>query len=149
MRLMTNLPRAEFATADILQGYRLRWQIELYFKELKSYANLHAFSTRKPHIAEGLFWASLCVAFLNRYLALECQQVTGTGMSTSRVCMCCHTFLAPLFESMRRGFTTLRQVLVDAFAFLAVNAKRSNPKREREKGRLAGGLTPAFGSPLR
>ncbi len=43
VRLLSNLHRDEFAVEDILQAYRLRWQIELLFKELKSYANLHKF----------------------------------------------------------------------------------------------------------
>ena len=31
--LCTNLPWAEFDTATVLDGYRLRWQVELLFKE--------------------------------------------------------------------------------------------------------------------
>jgi hypothetical protein len=142
MRLMTNLPRDEFATDIILTAYRLRWQIELHYKELKSYSNLHAFCTRKSNIAEGLIWASLCVTFLKRYLSHACQQVTGIAISTRRAAMCSHVFLAQFFASVRRSFTALRRVLVDAFEFLSVNAKRSNPSRERKKGRLAGGLSP-------
>ena len=40
--LMTNLPRDEFSAQQVMDAYRLRWQIELLFKEWKSYANLHA-----------------------------------------------------------------------------------------------------------
>ena len=139
--------------AHILTGYRLRWQIELFYKELKSYANLHAFCTRKPHIAEGLFWASLCVGFLKRYMAHACQHVTGVAISTRRVAMCSHTFLTPLMDSMRRGFASLRnflrEVLCRAFDYLTTNAMRSNPKRERQRGRLAGGFAPVFGSEIK
>lgn len=144
MRLMTNLSRGEFVANDILSTYRLRWQIELYFKELKSYANLHAFCTRKPNIADGLFWASLCVAFLKRYLAHACQQVAGVAISTRRVAMCSHVFLASFFDSMRNGFADIGHVLAEAFRFLASNARRSNPKRERKCGRLSTGLEPVL-----
>src|SRR5882757_4249365 len=57
--LHTNLDRATFSTRDVGELYRLRWQVELLFKECKSHANLHAFDTKKPAIAEGLIWASL------------------------------------------------------------------------------------------
>ena len=67
----------EFSVDDILQAYRLRWQVELLFNELKSYANLHKFSTAKETIAEGLIWASVCAAFLKRYIAHACQHVSG------------------------------------------------------------------------
>lgn len=144
MRLMTNLPRSEFASQQVLTAYRLRWQVELYFKELKSYANLHAFSTCKPRIAEGLIWAALCAAFLKRYFAHGCQRVTaGHAISTRRVAMCSHVFLGSFFRCMKSGFHDLSDVLVETFGFLARNARRSNPGRERKSGRLALGLTPA------
>jgi hypothetical protein len=38
--LVTSLKRAEFATADVLALYRLRWRIELGFKRLKSLIGL-------------------------------------------------------------------------------------------------------------
>lgn len=144
MRLMTNLPRHDFASASqVLTVYRLRWQIELYFKELKSYANLHAFSTCKPHIAEGLIWAALCTAFLKRHFAHACQRVTAThAISTRRVAMCSHVFLGAFFRCMKAGFRNLPRVLRDIFGFLERNARRSNPKRERKRGRLALGIDP-------
>lgn len=144
MRVMTNLSREDFAAHGVLNAYRLRWQVELYFKELKSYANLHAFSTTKPHIAEGLVWASLCAAFLKRYFAHACQQISGQhAISTRRVAMSGHVFLADFFRCMRAGFRNLRNVLQRIFDFLSFNARRANPRREREKGRLALGLNPA------
>lgn len=143
-RLMNNLPRERFAARDVLAAYRLRWQVELYFKELKSYANLRAFSTCKPHIAEGLIWASLCVAFLKRFFAHSCQQATArVAISTRRVAMSSHAFLGTFFRCLRDGFTNLRAVLLDIFALLEVNARRSNPQRERKSGRLALNLAPA------
>lgn len=141
MRLMTNLPIVLFSIKTILEAYRLRWQIELYFKELKSYANLHAFCTCKPNIVEGLLWASLCVAFLKRFFAHACQCVyIGCHISTRRVAMCGHAFLGPILRTMHNGFRGLKQNLIEAFRFLSQNATRSNPKRERKTGRLACGL---------
>ena len=53
-RLCTNLSRSTFSAALVARWYRFRWQIELCFKEWKSYANLHKFDTANPHIAAGL-----------------------------------------------------------------------------------------------
>lgn len=143
MRLMANLPVRMFSAKTILEAYRLRWQIELYFKELKSYANLHAFCTSKSTIAEGLFWASLCVAFLKRFFSHACQYAfSGRNMSTRRVAMCGHAFLGPIFHCMLHSFRGLKDNLMKAFLFLSKNAIRSNPKRERKTGRLAFGLAP-------
>ncbi|WP_343075010.1 transposase [sulfur-oxidizing endosymbiont of Gigantopelta aegis] len=47
--LTTNLPRDTFSPEHIIEAYRLRWQIELMFKEWKSFANLRTFVTEKSH----------------------------------------------------------------------------------------------------
>src|SRR5205814_6997687 len=67
--LATSLPRDEFDQDAVAILYRLRWQVELLFKEWKSYANLHAFDTEKAPIAEGLIWAALTAALLKRFFA--------------------------------------------------------------------------------
>jgi Transposase DDE domain len=142
MRVVTNVSPQRLSSAQILQAYRLRWQIELFFKELKSYANLRTFCTRKKAIAEGLFWASLCAAALKRYLAHACElnrQIAA--ISPRRVAMCAHTFFYPILwmlaASDSRG---LKLALARAFEFLSISARRSNPKRERKSGLLALGL---------
>lgn len=141
VRLMTNLDRDNFSMDDILQAYRLRWQIELLFKDLKSYANLHKFSTTKEAIAEGLMWASLCAAFLKRYLAHAGQCVLGgVAISTRRVAMCAHNLFGDLCRSLLQGARGLAAVLRNAFTFFAHNARRTNRRRERASGRLALGL---------
>ena len=66
VRLATNLPLARYDAAAVSQVYRLRWQIELLFKEWKSHANLRAFSTARPAIVEGLIWATIVVAAVKR-----------------------------------------------------------------------------------
>jgi IS4 transposase len=58
-RLCTNLPRTPFSADLVARLYRFLWQIELCFKEWKSYANLHQFDTANAYIAEGLIWARL------------------------------------------------------------------------------------------
>lgn len=140
VRMMTNLDRDGFSKEDVLQAYRLRWQIELLFKELKSYANLHRFSTTKETIAEGLIWASLCAAFLKRYIGHACQLVCGKAISTRRVAMCGHQILGRLCDSLKGAFRDLTARLRKIFEFLSHNARRSNLKRERATGRLALGL---------
>lgn len=143
VRLMTNLDRKEFTAVDVLKTYRLRWQIELLFKELKSYANLHAFSTVKSDIAEGLIWASLCVAALKRHIAHLCQHATGRPISTRKVAMCGHHVFGELCHSLLNGFRTIRAALHAIFGFLEHNARRSNLNREKRRGRLNMGLVPA------
>ncbi len=138
-RLCTNLPRTPFSTDLIGRLYRFRWQIELYFKEWKSYANLHQFDTANPHIAAGLIWASLCAAVLKRFLAHAAQRVGRLAISTRRVAMCAHHLIDDLVAALLRG-TGVRRALRDGLRYLLINARRSNPKRDRQTGRLRTGL---------
>jgi hypothetical protein len=139
-RLCTNLPRAACSATLVARLYRFRWQIELCFKEWKSYANLHKFDTANPHIAAGLIWASLCAAMLKRFLAHAAQRVgSGTAISTRRVAMCAHLLLAAIVEALLRG-RGLLTALQQAMQYLLANARRSDVGRERTTGRLRAGL---------
>ena len=138
-RLCTNLPRTPFSLDLVGRLYRFRWQIELCFKEWKSYANLHQFDTANAHIAEGLIWASLCAAVLKRFLAHAAQRVGGRAMSTRRVAMCAHHILDALVTALLLG-VGLRATLRRGLAYLLANARRANPDRDHRTGRLRAGL---------
>lgn len=140
--LCTNLPRARYELDFVEKLYRFRWQVELSFKEWKSYANLHQFDTGNEHIAAGLIWASLCAAVLKRFTAHAAQLTRGVPVSTRRVAMCAHHFLSDLCRCALAGFVHLEHLLGEIFDYLAANAQRSNPQRERRRGRLRVGLEP-------
>lgn len=141
IRLCTNLPANEFAVELVGTLYCFRWQIELVFKEWKSYANLHKFDTGNAAIAEGLIWASLCAATVKRFIAHATQRVTKLPVSTRRVAMCIAHFLPEMMKLLIEiRSRKLRKICHDAVDFIVGNALRSNPKRDREKGRLRAGL---------
>ena len=140
-RLCTNLPRTPFSRDLVARLYRFRWQIELCFKEWKSYANLHKFDTANAHIAEGLIWAGLCAAVLKRFLAHAAQRVgKGTAMSTRRVAMCAHHILHDVVTALLDGFGLLGP-LRRGLTYLLENARRADVQRDRRTGRLRAGLT--------
>jgi hypothetical protein len=115
--------------------YRFRWQIELLFKEWKSYANLHKFDTANEHIATGLIWASLCAAVLKRFLAHAAQFVGGKPISTRRVAMCAGHIIDEIVTALL-ACVSIADAFRDGMAFLLANARRSNPRRDRKTGRL-------------
>ena len=146
--LLTNLPRTRYAPEQIGLAYKLRWQIELLFKEWKSYANLHAFDTGKSEIAEGLIWAAIAAATLKRYLAHMTQHLTQVQISTRKVAMCAHHVLGAIVAALiHGGLCRLRRAIDQAIAFLGANAQRAHPTRDTQTGRLQLGLEPVFGGP--
>lgn len=128
--LVTNLPRT-FSADSVGQLYRLRWQIELLFKDWKSYANLHAFQTEHPAIVEGFIWASLCAAFLKRALAHWAQLVSEGRAISSRLAAQSGPHILPLLALFAtRGFRCAR--LEEIFVFLINNAVRTHPERRKK-----------------
>lgn len=138
-RLCTNLPRTPFSLDLVSRLYRFRWQIELVFKEWKSYANLHKFDTANEHIAAGLIWASLCAAVLKRFLAHTAQLVGGKPMSTRRVAMCAGHIIDEIVAALL-ACVSIASALQHGIEFLLANARRANPKRDRKTGRLRTGM---------
>ena len=141
MRLMTNMTRDIISMRKVLQAYHIRWQIELIFKEFKSYTNMHKFQTNKQFIAEGLLLAALCAAFVRRFIAARCQAMTYTAISTRRVAMC-QFLISEVLTAIRCGSSQLVTTLGEIFSFMRSNCQRTNIRREYARGRCALGLSP-------
>ena len=136
--MLTNLPRT-FAANSVGQLYRLRWQIELLFKDWKSYANLHALQTEHPAIVEGFIWASLCAAFLKRALAHWAQLISDGRAISTRIAAQAGPQILPLLALFAtRGFRVAR--LAQIFLFLVNNAVRTHPERRKRGHAHALGL---------
>ena len=113
-----------------------------------SYANLHAFNTRNPGIAEGLVWAAVGAAAMKRYLAHMTQVLHEVEVSTRKVAMCAHQVLGRVIDVLiSKPSDELHEALRVAVEYLATNAIRSHPKRERRTGRLQFGIVPVLNVP--
>jgi hypothetical protein len=142
--LVTNLDRERFPPDVLMQLYRLRWQVELLFKEWKSYCNLHAFTTSKAPIAEGFMWAALAACILKRFLAKATQRVFGHAeISTRKTAMTIGHHLFALLEAILDA-TGVRHALWRAMHHLNTQARRAHPKRDRLSGRLTLGIEPVL-----
>jgi len=143
--LLTNLPPLRYPLDTICRAYKWRWQVELLFKEWKSYANLHAFDTENPAIVEGLIWTAIAAAALKRFLAHMTQLLVEVPMSTRKVAMCAMHVLGDLVEALKSGDVTgLYTALEAAITYLACHARRAHPARDRRTGRSQLGLEPFF-----
>ena len=69
--ILTDLSREELPTYDVRQLYRRRWQVELYFKRLKSLIDLDDLPTRDGPTARPWIWTKLILASLATLLAYE------------------------------------------------------------------------------
>jgi hypothetical protein len=140
--LHTNLERTEFSAQEVGSLYRLRWQIELLFKECKSHANMHRFDTAKSEIAEGLIWASLLVVVLKRAITHAAQLAVGVELSTQRAASCAKHVLDDILRCLLSDVAQLASAVGRACGFLGENSRRAHPARDRRRGRLSSGLVP-------
>jgi hypothetical protein len=62
--LLTNLPADPWTLRFVLALYRIRWQIELVFKRLKSTLHFDALRAKHPHLAQTYLLAKLLIALM-------------------------------------------------------------------------------------
>ena len=123
---LTNLPRAEFSADEVMMLYRVRWQVELLFKELKSHNNLNKFNTQKKPIVEGLIWASLLTLILKRAIATKAvEQISFFKAATNA-----EIWFIPLLQAIADGeYSALKERLEWAFIYLKKNATLAQQKK--------------------
>jgi hypothetical protein len=146
--LLTNLPQDRYTINMICLAYKLRWQVELLFKEWKSYTNLHKFDTEKETISETLIWSSLAASAMKRFLAHAAEHLREVVISTRKASMPSAYDLPALFRALRYGDGPwYRRAFAAMIEYLGKNAKRAHPKRDSRTGRSRLRLKPIFQLP--
>jgi hypothetical protein len=77
----TTLPAAEFSTAEVLRWYRLRWQIELVFKRMKSLAQLGHLPKHDDRSSRAWLYGKLLIALLGQKLMRVGRDISPWGYS--------------------------------------------------------------------
>ena len=77
--LFTTFPEAEFTAAQVLDWYRLRWQVELVFKRFKSLAQLGHLPKRDDESAKAWLYGKLLTALLVEKLIRHADSVSPWG----------------------------------------------------------------------
>ncbi len=138
--IVTNLDRAEFNLSEVLQAYRLRWQIELLFKEIKSYGGWHRFNTKSMTLVFSLILLSFVVATLKRYLAHAAQSDMDVEISTHKVAKSGTHLFGNMMAALIRPCQNLGNCLEKLTRFWQGNGKREHPVRDNGSGRSRLGL---------
>jgi Transposase DDE domain len=95
--VFTTFDPLTFSASRILQWYRVRWQVELAFKRLKSLAQLGHLPKADEQSARAWLYGKLFVALLTEQLIRHGQALSpyepshtaeGTSFSLARVCIC-------------------------------------------------------------
>lgn len=73
---ITNVPREKLDVVDIANTYRIRWEIELIFRQLKSQFRLSDFPSRKSEAVEALIIASIITLAVSRTFLMELKKLS-------------------------------------------------------------------------
>ncbi|GAA4880530.1 transposase [Ferrimonas pelagia] len=134
---LTNLPREKFSTEDIMRLYRVRWQIELLFKEWQSFNNLKRFVTRQEHMVRGLTWASLLSLLVKRFIGRVAQQRLNMRLSMLKIAKSTQGWFEPVMKSLAsKSLSQLRADLSWAIDFIATNCHRAQQSKAKQANSL-------------
>jgi hypothetical protein len=134
---LTNADVKKLPLRSIGRIYRLRWQIELTFKELKSFSELRKFLTGNANIVQGFVWASFCALLIRRFIVGCAQDFTDIVLSFHKAAISSRTFMLDFIRCVLNRFTGLKQCLTDILEYLSSTMHLSNPQR-RSSLQLAG-----------
>ncbi|MFU8806578.1 MAG: IS4 family transposase [Bradymonadaceae bacterium] len=76
---LTNVPAETLSAEDIAQTYRLRWQVELLFKAMRTHGRLHHLPSRKEVVVRALVYASIISLMVSRHLLDLVRRTTPNG----------------------------------------------------------------------
>ncbi|MDZ7902152.1 MAG: IS4 family transposase [Rheinheimera sp.] len=131
----TNLSREQFSADVVGDLYRVRWQIELLFKEWKSMNNLSKFDTGRATIVETLIWGSLLAATLKRWLISAAEKRANRVLSLFTGAKSAHLWWLPFCVDIARSRgAKLAMALDEALTFLTQQCQRQNLKRDQKTG---------------
>ena len=135
--IITNLPASTFNMIEVGKLYRLRWQIELLFKEWKSNNNLKKFNTRNSTIVYTLIWASLLALTLKRLIAGYAEEKFQIILSPLTVSKTTQGWWYSLFSAiLDKSQRRILSALTKCFTFLSKNARPSSLQREKKIGKF-------------
>jgi hypothetical protein len=131
----TNLSREQFPSKAVGDLYRVRWQIELLFKEWKSMNNLNKFDTGHATIVETLIWGSLLAATLKRWLINAAEKKYNRVLSLFTGAKSAPMWWLPFCTELAMSCgANLVNAMNNAMAFLAQHCQRQNVKRDQKTG---------------
>jgi hypothetical protein len=107
---LTTVPREMLSATQVIQGYRLRWLVELLFREIKQAADLGRSFTADPNAVEALTYGAMLAHVLVRSLRIQAALANEIPLEQLRPLACLH---------VARAFA---REIVDALASLSHEA---------------------------
>jgi hypothetical protein len=118
--VVTNLPLDQWSTQQVLELYRVRWQVELFFKRLKSILDLDQLRAKKAPLAQTYLLGKLLAACLLDALTLHFVQCLPAGFASIERPLSYWALVSLLwehFQNLIRGPLSLDRLTSDPTRF--------------------------------
>lgn len=132
---LTSVSRDLLSIDDVVEAYRLRWYIELLFKQLKSGAGLDTILASRPGAVAALVYAKVIALSLARLLELSVEERQGRHATTQLALILVLARCGPLMlaHSFLSQGITLEQIERRMMNIATIVAKTRNQRRERAR----------------
>ncbi len=130
---LTNLPPSMFSPEEIAECYRLRWQVERLFLEMKSELALDDLRSKREEVVRCFIYATLITLVLSRFLCTEAARF-GRGHLQALVPHIATKILGVMAVKLTeailgRDLAYLSETLRRILETIAVHAVEPNPGR--------------------
>ena len=134
---LTTVPRHVLSARQVIEGYRLRWLIELLFREIKQSADLGRSFTADRHAVEALTYGAMLAHVLVRSVRIQAALANEIPLEQLRPLASLHVVRAyarDLLDALASSSrTVLTRVLVTVGAALVGIAREVRPSRSRPR----------------
>lgn len=159
--LITNIMPSRINANVITAIYKLRWQIELRFKELKSASSLRGVNTRITSIIYSLLMASLIVGLLKNLVAYAFEVKMKINPSSYKISIRAINWFGEFIKALTNGdYCTIKEIIYGMAKSKDSYTKERQPRKKQIelkplkstitfilKGLSATGFEPTFGEP--
>jgi hypothetical protein len=144
---LTTVPRELLSAEQVIQSYRLRWLVELLFREIKQAADLGRSFTADPHAVEALTYGAMLAHVLVRSLRIQAALANEIPLEQLRPLACLHVaraFAREIVDALaslsHEAWTAATRTVT---AGLLALARELKPSRSRPRVALAMGAVGA------
>jgi Transposase DDE domain len=134
---LTTVPRHVLSARQVIQGYRLRWLIELLFREIKQTADLGRSFTADRHAVEALTYGAMLAHVLVRSVRIQAALANEVPLEQLRPLATLHvvrTYARDVLDALVSTSRAVRDHVFTAVgAALVRNAREVKPSRSRPR----------------
>ena len=134
---LTTVPRSQLSAREVVEAYRLRWLIELLFRELKQTADIGRSMTADPHAIEALTYGAILAHVVIRSLRIRAALAGEVLLEQLRPLACLHVVRAYASDMISALQSASRELLDTLFVSITRDilhlAYEHKPSRSRRR----------------